>query len=96
MTERSTPRTLGTMSEPAHVLPAEDADRLAGAVDDARRGVITHVTYRGERVAAIVPEAVLEALRSAEDAEDAAEADSAMNEPGEPVSLEQLEAEFGR
>lgn len=37
---------------------------------------------RGERVAAIVPESVLDALRAAKDAEDAAEADAAMHEPG--------------
>jgi hypothetical protein len=40
-----------------------------------------------------VPESMLDALRAAEDAE---EADAAMDEPGESVSLEELEAEFGR
>ncbi|MGI8450408.1 MAG: hypothetical protein ACR2MP_25180 [Streptosporangiaceae bacterium] len=47
------------------------------------------------RVAAIVPESVLEALRAAEDAEDAAEADAAWDEPGESISLDELEAESG-
>jgi antitoxin (DNA-binding transcriptional repressor) of toxin-antitoxin stability system len=83
------------MSEPARDLPAEQPRLLAGAVDDARRGVITHLTVGGERVAAIVPESVLEALRAAEDAEDAAEADEAMDEPGEDVPWDQVKAELG-
>jgi hypothetical protein len=94
VTERSTRRTLGTMSEPAHDLPA-DSPSVTGAVDDARRGVITHLTAGGERVAAIVPESVLEALRVAEDAEDAAEADAAMDEPGGSIPWEQVKAELG-
>jgi hypothetical protein len=36
------------------------------------------------------------ALRELEDTDDAAEADRAWEEPGEPVPLEDLEAEFGR
>jgi antitoxin (DNA-binding transcriptional repressor) of toxin-antitoxin stability system len=84
------------MSEAARELPVDEPKLLAEAVDDARLGVITHLTVRGERVAAIVPESMLDALRAAEDAEDAAEADAAMDEPGESVSLEELEAEFGR
>jgi antitoxin (DNA-binding transcriptional repressor) of toxin-antitoxin stability system len=84
------------MSEPVRELPVDEPKLLADAVDDARLGVITHLTVRGERVAAIVPESMLDALRAAEDAEDAAEADAAMDEPGESVSLEELEAEFGR
>jgi antitoxin (DNA-binding transcriptional repressor) of toxin-antitoxin stability system len=84
------------MSEPARELPVDEPKLLAEAVDDARLGVITHLTVRGERVAAIVPESMVDALRAAEDAEDAAEADAAMDEPGESVSLEELEAEFGR
>jgi hypothetical protein len=83
------------MSEPARELPA-NSPAVPDAVADARRGVITHLTIAGERVAAIVPESVLEALRAAEDAEDAAEADEAMDEPGDSIPLEQLEAEFGR
>ena len=65
------------------------------AVANAHRGVITHLTIAGERVAAIVPESVIEALHAAEDAEDAAEADAAWNEPGESIALDSLEAEFG-
>ena len=42
-----------------------------------------------------MPESVIEALRAAEDAQDAAEADTAMDEPGESIALEDLEAEFG-
>jgi hypothetical protein len=83
------------MSEPAHELPADDTERLARAFADARQGVITHVTVGGERVAAIVPESVIEALRAAEDAEDARAADEAFAEEGEPIPLEVIEAELG-
>jgi antitoxin (DNA-binding transcriptional repressor) of toxin-antitoxin stability system len=83
------------MSEPARELPVDEPKLLAEAVDDARLGVITHLTVRGERVAAIVPESMLDALRAAEDAEDAAEADATMAEPGESIPLDELEAEFG-
>ncbi len=84
------------MSEPARELPAETtAAPLAGAVDDARRGVITHLTVGGRRVAAIVPESVLDALRAAEDAEDVAEADAAWEEPGEDIPWDQVKAELG-
>lgn len=87
---------LGAMSEPAHDLPADDPTApLAGAVDGARHGVITHLTVDGVRVAAIVPESVLDALRAAEDADDARAADEAFAEGGEPVSLEEVAAEFG-
>ena len=75
-------------------LPA-GSPTLTAAVDDARRGVITHLTIGGERVAAIVPEALLEALRAAEDAEDAAEADAAWEEPGEDIPWEEIKSEFG-
>ncbi len=54
-----------------------------------------HITEGGQRLAAIVPESMLEALRDAEDAEDAAEADAAWDEPGHSIPLEDLEAEFG-
>jgi hypothetical protein len=82
------------MSEPAHDLPGS-SPAVEQAVELARRGVITHMTIHGERVAAIVPGSVIEALRAAEDAEDAAEAEAAMNEPGDSIQLEELEAEFG-
>lgn len=60
------------------------------------RCVITHLAIGGERLAAIVPESVSEALHTAEDAEDVAEAEAAWDEPGESVPVEELEAEFGR
>jgi hypothetical protein len=82
------------MSEPARDLPA-DSPAVAAAVENARHGVITHLTVAGERVAAVVPESLIEALRAAEDAEDIAEADAAWDEPGESIPLEELEAEFG-
>lgn len=82
------------MSEPARDLPVS-SPAVEQAVELARRGVITHLTIHGERVAAIVPESVLDALRAAEDAEDAAEAEAAMNENGDSIPLEELEAEFG-
>jgi hypothetical protein len=81
------------MSEPAHDLPVSPA--VAEAVELTRRGVITYLTIRGERVAAIVPESLIETLRAAEDAEDAAQADAAMDEPGESVPWEQVKAELG-
>jgi hypothetical protein len=83
------------MNKPARDIPAEQPRLLAGAVDDARHGVITHLTIGGRRVAAVVPESVIEALRATEDAQNAAEADAAMDEPGESIALEDLEAEFG-
>jgi hypothetical protein len=52
----------GGMSESAAELPADDAP-LARAADDARRGVATHLTINGVRVAVIMPEGVIEALR---------------------------------
>jgi len=87
-------RKLIAMSEPARDLPA-DSPAVAAAVENAQHGVITHLTVRGERVAAIVPEKLIEALRAAEDAEDIAEADAAMDEPGESVPWEQVKAELG-
>lgn len=82
------------MSEPAHDLPV-NSPAVQQAVELARRGVITHLTINGERVAAIVPESVVDALRAAEDAEDGAEADAAMEEPGESIPWEQVKAELG-
>lgn len=82
------------MSEPAHDFPV-DSPAVEQAVELARHGVITHLTIHGERVAAIVPESVIEALRAAEDAQDAAEADAAMDEPGESIPWEQVKVELG-
>ena len=75
------------MSETAPDLPLS-SPAVEQAVKQARRGVITHLTINDERVAAIVPESVLDALR-------AAEADAAMEEPGEPSAWEQVKAELG-
>jgi hypothetical protein len=86
---------LDAVSEPVRDVSA-DSDAVRTAVANARRGVITHLTIAGERVAAIVPESVIEALRAAEDTEDAAEADAAWDEPGRSIPLDELEAEFGR
>jgi hypothetical protein len=44
------------MGQSAPELPA---DTLVSAVDNARRGVVTHITIKGERVAAIVSESTL-------------------------------------
>ena len=88
--------TLDAVSEPVRDVSADSEAVRRAAVANARRGVITHLTIAGERVEAIVPESVIEALRAAEDAEDAAEADAAWDEPGESIPLDELEAEFGR
>jgi len=39
--------------------PEFPADALASAVDDVRRGVATHITIKGERLAAIVSQSTL-------------------------------------
>ena len=44
------------MDQPTSKLPA---DTLVSAVDNARRGVVTHITLKGEHVAAIVSESTL-------------------------------------
>ena len=82
------------MSEAARDLPVS-SPAVEQAVELARRGVITHLTVNGERVAAIVPESVLDALHAVEDAEDAAETDAAMEETGESIPWEQVKAELG-
>ncbi len=69
---------------------------MAAPARRAARGQVIHITEGGQRIAAIVPESMVEALLAAEDAEDAAEADAAWEEPGESIPLEQIEAEFGR
>jgi antitoxin Phd len=86
--------TIVNVSESARDLPISGA-AVEEAVELARHGVITHLTIHGERVAAIVPESVLEALRAAEDAEDVAEADAAMDEPGRSIPWEQVKADLG-
>lgn len=77
-------------------LPLEEVPAASDAVHEAARGRVIHITEGGQRLAAIVPESMLDALRAAEDAEDAAEADAAWSEPGASIPLEVLEAEFGR
>jgi hypothetical protein len=76
-------------------LPVEESPAVAASARQAARGQVIHITEGGQRIAAIVPESMVEALLAAEDAEDAAEADSAWEEPGESIPLEQIEAEFG-
>ena len=39
--------------------PELPAEHLVSAVDNARRGVVTHITIKGERAAAIVSESTL-------------------------------------
>ena len=48
--------TLTDMSQSASELPA---DTLVSAVDNAGRGVVTHITINGDRVAAIVSQSTL-------------------------------------
>lgn len=52
------------MSELARDLPVSPA--VEQAVELARHGVVTHLTIKGERVAAIVPESTLDVIRRAE------------------------------
>jgi hypothetical protein len=77
-------------------LPVEDSPAVAGPARQAARGQVIHITEGGQRIAAIVPESMVETLRATEDAEEAAEADAAWDEPGQFIPLEQIEAEFGR
>jgi hypothetical protein len=48
--------TLKSMGQSAPELPA---DTLVSAVDNAGRGVVTHITIKGDRVAAIVSQSTL-------------------------------------
>lgn len=82
------------MSEPAPDLPVGNP-AVTAAIENARRGVITHLTIAGERVAAIVPESVIEALCAAEDTADAAEADAAMDEPASSMPWDQIKSDLG-
>jgi antitoxin (DNA-binding transcriptional repressor) of toxin-antitoxin stability system len=66
---------------------------VAAPARQAADGQVIHITEGGQRIAAIVPESMVEALQAAEDD---AEADAAWDEPGEPIPLEQIEAEFRR
>ena len=77
-------------------LPLEESPAVAWPARQAAGGQVIHVTEGGQRIAAIVPESMVEALLAAEDAEDAAEADAAWDAPGESIPLEQIEAEFRR
>ena len=77
-------------------LPLEESPAVAAPARQAAGGQVSHVTEGGQRIAAIVPESMVEALLAAEDAEDAAEADAAWDAPGESIPLEQIEAEFRR
>ena len=49
----ATPERMGQSS------PELPGDTLVSAVDNARRGVVTHITIKGERVAVIVSEPTL-------------------------------------
>ena len=61
---------------------------MAAPARQAAPGQVIHITERGQRIVAIVPQSMVEALL-------AAEADAAWEEPGESIPLEQVEAEFG-
>ncbi|MFD6636051.1 type II toxin-antitoxin system prevent-host-death family antitoxin [Micromonospora chalcea] len=88
------------MSEPAAELPISDArDSLADVVSRAHyAGRITYVTRRGQRLAAIVPAELAEAIERAEDAADVSAARDALAriEAGDtPVPLADLRDELG-
>lgn len=88
------------MTEPAGDLSMSDArQHFADVVSRAAyAGRITYVTRRGQRVAAIVPVEVAEAIERTEDAQDVAAAREALAriDAGEaPVSLADLRAELG-
>ncbi|MFJ5664943.1 type II toxin-antitoxin system prevent-host-death family antitoxin [Micromonospora sp. LA-10] len=88
------------MSEPAAELPISDArDSLADVVSRAHyAGRITYVTRRGQRLAAIVPAELAEAIERGEDAVDVSAARDALAriEAGDtPVPLADLRDELG-
>lgn len=88
------------MSEPAAELPISDArESLADVVSRAHyAGRITYVTRRGQRLAAIVPAELAEAIERAEDAADVSAARDALAriDAGDtPVPLSDLRDELG-
>lgn len=88
------------MSEPAAELPISDArDSLADVVSRAHyAGRITYVTRCGQRLAAVVPAEVAEAIERAEDAADVAAAREALariDAAEAPIPLTQLRDELG-
>jgi len=88
------------MTEPVRDLTISDArDHLADVVSRAAyAGRITYVTRHGQRMAAIVPAGMAEAVERAEDAEDVAAAREALariDAGDEPVSLADLRTELG-
>ncbi|WP_018219064.1 type II toxin-antitoxin system prevent-host-death family antitoxin [Salinispora vitiensis] len=88
------------MGEPAAELPISDArDSLADVVSRAHHaGRITYVTRRGQRLAAVVPAEVAEAIERAEDAADVAAAREALariDAAEAPIPLTQLRDELG-
>jgi hypothetical protein len=86
------------MSEHAYELHGDDpgaVERLAHAAHD---GEVIYLTCDGERIAAVVPADLAEAVEESEDAADIVAADEAMDaiEAGEPtVPAEQVWAELG-
>ena len=88
------------MTEPVRDLTiSEFREHLADVVSRAAyAGRITYVTRRGQRLAAIVPVEIAEAIERAEDAEDVAAAREALariDAGDEPISLADLRAELG-
>ncbi|QLQ39857.1 type II toxin-antitoxin system prevent-host-death family antitoxin [Micromonospora robiginosa] len=87
------------MSEPAAELPISDArESLADVVSRAHyAGRITYVTRRGQRLAAIVPADLAEAIERAEDAVDVAAAREALariDEGESPLPFTELRKEL--
>ncbi|SCE75288.1 prevent-host-death family protein [Micromonospora haikouensis] len=88
------------MSESAAELPISEArESLADVVSRAHyAGRITYVTRRGQRLAAIVPVELAEAIERAEDAADVAAAREALDriDAGDtPIALAELRSELG-
>ncbi|HEY7432189.1 MAG TPA: type II toxin-antitoxin system prevent-host-death family antitoxin [Streptosporangiaceae bacterium] len=66
---------------------SEARDGLADIVNAAAYGgVVTYVTRRGRRLAAVIPAELMEAIEAAEDTADVAAARAAIAEPGPNVS----------